>query len=79
MTNYDWLKSLEDEGRLKPLLKSGIISPTINNYFSVFKIYEYEIIRHSSRMDAIQKVCEAQKTNQELVYRAIRLMKAELQ
>ena len=78
MTNYEYLKELETTDKLKPLIKSGIIPPTIYNYYSVYNIYIYELRHAPTKMDAIEKVCDLMKTNQDLIYRAINIMKIEL-
>lgn len=74
MTNYEWLKSLEEQGKLKPLLKSGIITPTINNYFSVYKVYEFEL-RHNKASVAVINTSVSTQFDKQLIYRAINMMK----
>ena len=78
MTNYEYLLALENEGKLKRLICSGMITATILNYFTVYKIYLYEVSRNRAKMDAMENVCVTCKTNMNTVYRSIRMMVSEL-
>lgn len=78
MNNYQYLLELENEGKLKRLVQSGVITFTILNYFSIYKIYLYEVSRNRAKMDAIENVCVTCKTNMPAVYRSIKMMVSEL-
>jgi len=56
MTNYEYLLNLENEGKLKRLILSGVITATILNYFTIYKLYLYEEAHNRSKMDAIENV-----------------------
>ncbi len=74
MTNYEYLLNLENEGKLKPLIKSGVITSTILNYFTIYKIYLYEVAHNRARMDAMENVIVTCKTNKDAVYRSVKMM-----
>lgn len=78
MTNYEYLLNLENDGKLKPLIKSGVITSTILNYFTIYKIYLYEEAHNRSKMDAMENVTITCRTSKDAVYRSIKMMRYEL-
>lgn len=78
MTNYEYLLSLENDGKLKRLIRSGVITATILNYYTIYKLYLFETSRNRAKMDAMENVCVTCKTNINTVYRSIKMMVSEL-
>jgi hypothetical protein len=78
MTNYEYLLNLENEGKLKRLILSGVITATILNYFTIYKLYLYEEAHNRSKMDAIENVCTTYKTNINTIYRSIKMMRYDI-
>ena len=70
----DEINELEKSGKLKRLIKGGIIPLKVLVYRDIYFEYRKNLSVYNSRMDALVITCDVMKVKEHTVYRAKNMM-----
>ena len=74
----DELNELEKSGKLKRLIKGGIIPLKVLVYRDIYFEYRKNLSVYNSRMDSLVITCDEMKVKENTVYRAKNMMERKL-